>query len=110
MKKSFRPSKESRTPSRPSAPRPMGSSAHGSMGNSFHPSKKTGLGSKESYGGTPGNFMKESPILPGDRRGRGSRPALLIVLIVLFVCCVLALLIGGAVMVYQGFFSNLSFW
>jgi hypothetical protein len=110
MKKSFRPSKVNRPISRPSISRPKGAGEHGSSFNkSFQQPKKGGLSSKDSFAGAPGGFKQGSSFLPGQKRARSNRSIPLIVLLVLFVCCVVGLCIAGVYLYSQGQISIPSF-
>jgi hypothetical protein len=139
MKKSFSPSKENRPSRRPSAPRSTGSSAGGgsSKGSFNRPMqvrtsqktftprsrgadgrvhtapngslKETRGDSKEFFGGAPTGLGKESynPLQTSRRRGRWTVP--LIVLLVLFVCCIIALCVIAVYLLTQGQLNLPSF-
>jgi hypothetical protein len=111
MKKSFGPSKTNRPVSRPSISRSTGTGGFGGGKKvSFQPSKKESFGSHEPFGGTPGGYKKGPDFLPGQRRPRSSWLTPLIVLAVLFVCCLLVVCIGGVYYLFtQGLISIPSF-
>jgi len=73
---------------------------------------KSGSGSHESFAGAPGGFKQAkqgSSFLPGERRPRSNRSIPLIVLLVLFVCCLVVLCIAGVYLWSQGLISIPSF-
>jgi hypothetical protein len=107
MKKSF---KVNRPTSRPSIPHSSGTGGFGkSMKQSFHKQEKQSWSSNESLAGTPKVAKQGSSYLPGQRRGRSNWLTVLIVLLVLFVCCLVVLCIAGVYLWSQGQITIPSF-
>ena len=94
MKKSFRPTKINR-PTK-------------SMKASFQKPMKSGSGSHESFSDSSSGFKqaKQGPsFMPGEKRAKSNRTTPLIVLLVLFVCCLVVLCIAGVYLFSQGLIS-----
>jgi hypothetical protein len=100
MKKSFRPSNSMKS----SSPKPMKVS--------FPKPMKSSSGSHESFSSSPGGFKQAkqgSSFMPGSKRAKSSWTTPLIVLLVLFVCCLVVLCIAGVYLFSQGLISLPSF-
>lgn len=108
MKKSFGSSKSNRPISKPSFSSSKGFSKNsGGMKKPFFQSSKGSFGNKESFKGTPDSLKEGSSMFPEKRRS--NRAVSLITLLVLFVCCLVVLCIGGVYLISQGLISIPSF-